>query len=84
MLSWEFINVLKAGSNHVVSLTDEGSDALRFLKIYRRSYLEDKKKIVDSRLEYSFVIMILNIFYKLTYINCVLQQEWNIPLFILK
>jgi hypothetical protein len=29
--SWRFIEVEKVGSHHVVSLTDEGKDALRFL-----------------------------------------------------
>jgi len=31
--SWRFINVEKVGSHHVVSLTAEGKDALRFLKV---------------------------------------------------
>jgi hypothetical protein len=31
--SWRFINVEKVGSHHVVSLTEEGKDALRFLKV---------------------------------------------------
>jgi hypothetical protein len=31
--SWRFITVEKVGSHHVVSLTDEGRDALRFLKV---------------------------------------------------
>jgi hypothetical protein len=31
--SWRFIAVEKVGSHHVVSLTDEGRDALRFLKV---------------------------------------------------
>src|SRR5215208_3695846 len=30
--SWGFITVEKLGSHHVVSLTNEGRDALRFLK----------------------------------------------------
>jgi uncharacterized protein DUF6293 len=33
MLSWKFITVSKVGSNHVVSMTNEGRDALRFLDI---------------------------------------------------
>jgi hypothetical protein len=33
MLSWKFITVSKVGSNHVVSMTNEGRDALRFLNI---------------------------------------------------
>jgi hypothetical protein len=31
--SWRFITVEKVGSHHVVSLTNEGSDALRFLSV---------------------------------------------------
>ena len=31
--SWRFITVEKVGSHHVVSLTNEGRDALRFLKV---------------------------------------------------
>jgi hypothetical protein len=31
--SWRFITVEKVGSHHVVSLTNEGKDALRFLKV---------------------------------------------------
>lgn len=31
--SWRFITVEKVGSHYVVSLTDEGKDALRFLKV---------------------------------------------------
>jgi hypothetical protein len=31
--SWRFITVEKVGSHHVVSLTDEGRDALRFLRV---------------------------------------------------
>ena len=31
--SWRFITVEKVGSHHVVSLTSEGRDALRFLKV---------------------------------------------------
>jgi hypothetical protein len=33
MLSWKFITVSKVGSNHVVSMTNEGRNALRFLNI---------------------------------------------------
>jgi hypothetical protein len=33
LLSWNFITVSKIGSNHIVSLTNEGRDALRFLNI---------------------------------------------------
>jgi Ca2+-binding EF-hand superfamily protein len=33
LLSWRFITVEKVGSHHVVSLTIEGRDALRFLKV---------------------------------------------------
>jgi hypothetical protein len=31
--SWRFITVEKVGSHHVVSLTSEGRDALRFLNV---------------------------------------------------
>ncbi len=31
--SWRFISVEKVGSHHVVSLTAEGKDALRFLNV---------------------------------------------------
>jgi hypothetical protein len=31
--SWRFITVEKVGSHHVVSLTSEGGDALKFLKV---------------------------------------------------
>jgi len=31
--SWRFISVEKVGSNHMVSLTNEGRDALRFLRV---------------------------------------------------
>ena len=33
LLSWRFIAVEKVGSHHVVSLTNEGRDALRFLSV---------------------------------------------------
>jgi hypothetical protein len=31
--SWRFITVVKVGSHHVVSLTNEGKDALSFLNV---------------------------------------------------
>jgi hypothetical protein len=31
MMDWKFINVEKIGARHIVSLTDEGINALRFL-----------------------------------------------------
>lgn len=31
LMDWEFISVEKIGSHHIVSLTDEGITALRFL-----------------------------------------------------
>jgi hypothetical protein len=31
--SWRFISVEKVGSHHVISLTAEGKDALRFLNV---------------------------------------------------
>lgn len=33
LLGWRFITVEKVGSHHVVSLTNEGRDALRFLNV---------------------------------------------------
>jgi predicted transcriptional regulator len=31
LMDWKFISVEKIGSRHIVSLTDEGINALRFL-----------------------------------------------------
>jgi predicted transcriptional regulator len=31
LMDWKFISVEKIGARHIVSLTDEGTNALRFL-----------------------------------------------------
>jgi len=33
LVSWQFISVGKVGSHHVVHLTDEGENALKFLRV---------------------------------------------------
>ena len=33
LLEWKFITVNKQGSHHIISLTDEGRNALKFLNV---------------------------------------------------